>query len=440
MKCPKCDQEIADNVKFCTKCGANIEEEKKKQEEEELKREQELERRKKEIEDRKKLEEIRRQEELKREEELKEAEKAEAIRKAKEEGIELEIIDQPQHKEETPNSEFKKKEDEKTKSKKKKKVKIKKNIFQRIFNKIIFMIIVAALIIGGVYYCYNQGILPEVAQKQVEEFDKTLQNVINLNKEVKENDKSLQAEITENENWVKEPTIDADDIKDLNTEVSIIEKDKKQGLISNDSGEIILEAKYSQILNTEYYDIDKTENEKETGIVIKDIEKYYKLDKDYKVSTEVNIINNTDKVTYFYDHHGPAIYYNSPSQECTLVKANTTTKKELKVCTDIDLVTNAGIAAKDADLPESFSIDFAKSTLLTKGYFDTATGELAINCDYDEAYDFTDGYAAVKKDKLAGIINEKGEEVIKCKYQETRSVHDKKMFVEKDGKWGILKI
>ena len=58
--------------------------------------------------------------------------------------------------------------------------------------------------------------------------------------------------------------------------------------------------------------------------MVKDIEKYYKLDKDYKVSTEVNIINSTDKGTYFYDHHGPAIYYNSPSQECTLVKANTT--------------------------------------------------------------------------------------------------------------------
>ena len=36
MKCPKCDQEIADNVKFCTKCGANIEEEKKKQEEQKV--------------------------------------------------------------------------------------------------------------------------------------------------------------------------------------------------------------------------------------------------------------------------------------------------------------------------------------------------------------------------------------------------------------------
>lgn len=440
MKCPKCDQEIADDVKFCTKCGVNIEEEKKKQEEEELKREQELERRKKEIEDRKKLEEIRKQEELRREEELKEAEKAEAIRKAKEEGIELEIIDQPQHKEESKGSEFKKKEEEKPKTKKKKKVKIKKNIFQRIFNKIIFMIIVAALIIGGVYYCYKQGMLPEIAQKQVEEFDKTLQNVINLNKEVKENEKTLLTESSENENWVKEPTIDADDIKDLNEDVSIIEKDKKQGLISNDSGEIVLDPKYSQILNIEYYDINKTENEKETGIVVKDIEKYYKLDKDYKVTTEVNVINNADKGTYFYDHHGPAIYFNNSSQECTLVKANSTAKKELKVCTDIDLVTTAGIAAKDAELPESFSIDFTKSTLLTKGYFDTTTGELSINCDYDEAYDFSNGYAAVKKDKFAGIINEKGEEIVPFKYQETRSVHNQKSFVEKDGKWGILKI
>ena len=27
MKCPKCNEEIADGAKFCTKCGANIEEE-----------------------------------------------------------------------------------------------------------------------------------------------------------------------------------------------------------------------------------------------------------------------------------------------------------------------------------------------------------------------------------------------------------------------------
>ena len=30
MKCPKCNEEIAEGVKFCTKCGANIEEELKR--------------------------------------------------------------------------------------------------------------------------------------------------------------------------------------------------------------------------------------------------------------------------------------------------------------------------------------------------------------------------------------------------------------------------
>ena len=80
-------------------------------------------------------------------------------------------------------AEFKKKEE--APKKKKQKVKIKKNIFQVIFNKLIFMVVVAALIIGGVYYCYTQNLLPEFAQNQVEEFDKTLQNVINLKTEMK---------------------------------------------------------------------------------------------------------------------------------------------------------------------------------------------------------------------------------------------------------------
>ena len=57
MKCPKCNEEIADGAKFCTKCGVNIEEEKariaeeneKKQKEEEArKRQQEAENRRKE--------------------------------------------------------------------------------------------------------------------------------------------------------------------------------------------------------------------------------------------------------------------------------------------------------------------------------------------------------------------------------------------------------
>lgn len=444
MKCPKCKEEITDGVKFCTKCGVNIEEEKQKIAEAEAKKKEEAEKRKKAAEDKKRLEEIRKQEELKKEQELKEAEKQEAIRKAKEEGIELEIIDEEPEKIEDNTSNFKIKTEEAPKTKnKKKKVKIKKNIFQRILNKLLLIIIIIAIIIGGVYYCYKQELLPEFAQKEVKDFETKLQNVIKLYKDVKEGEKNLptidEANNDNSESWKVNPNIEADDIRDLTDEVSVIVKNKKEGLIDNQTGDIILEAKYAQIIYTKYYEIGKTEAEKETGIVVKDADKFYKVDKDYKVQTEVTTIAPKDNGTYFYDHHGPAIYYNSAEQICTLVKADTTSKG-LKACTDIDLVTTDGVAAKDTVLPESFSIDFSKSTSGTKGYFDVTTGDLKINCDFDETYEFSEGYAAVKKESLAGIIDEDGKTIVDFKYTETRSVHNNSAFVMKDGKWGILKI
>lgn len=172
MKCPRCNEEIEENVKFCTKCGANIKETIAEKEEKDKKRQ-------KAIEDKKKLEELRKEEERKR----KEAEKEEAIRKAKEEGIELEIVDQKP--EEEKQTEFKVKQESKTKKEKKKRIKVKKNIFQIIINKILLMIIVAGIIIGAIYYCYSQKLLPEIMQNEIEEFDNQLHNVINLYKETK---------------------------------------------------------------------------------------------------------------------------------------------------------------------------------------------------------------------------------------------------------------
>jgi hypothetical protein len=399
--------------------------------------------RQKEIEDKKRLEEIRKQEELKKQEALKEAEKAEAIRKAKEEGIELEIIDKKEDVPVEPKPEFKVKSEEKVKEKKEKKEKviIKKNIFQRLFGKLLFIIIVAIIIIGAVYYCYRQNILPEFAQKQVEDFDKKLQNVIKLDKEVKEGKENLPdniEDIEEDNIWKVEPTIEADDIKDLTDEVSVIVQDKKEGLINNSTGEIVLEAKYTKIFVGDYYDIDKTEADMQNGIIVKDIEKFYKLDDDYKISTEVKTIYSQQDGAYFYDHHTPAIYYNT-AKECKIVKPDSS-KSGLILCTDIDIVTTEGVASKDTDLPESFEIDFEKSTITTKGYFDPKTAELKINCDYDEAYEFSNGYAAVKKGTKSGIIDESGKNVIPFDYKETRSVHNNLAFAKLDGKWGILKI
>lgn len=441
MKCPKCNQEIEDNVKFCTQCGINIAEEKERKAEEERKKERELEIKKQEAEDRKRLEEIRKQEELKREEEIKEAEKAEAIRKAKEEGIELEIIDKIPEPENSSNTEFKIKTEpekkEKVKKEKKKKVIVKKNIFQVLLNKITFMIIVAAIIVGAVYCCYTQKLLPDFAQKEIEQFEHTIQNVIKLQKEV-DNGKNTLSQTEEKQEWLIEPEIKADDIKDLTKEVSIIVRSNKEGLIDNKTGEIVLEPKYTQIEFASYYDVDKTEADKVEGIIVKDIEKYYKVDSKYQISTEVIRLASADKGAYFYDYHDAVVYYNDSNSKCE--KAEKTKEKKLEICTDIDLVTTEGIAVKDAELPESFSIDFEKSTITTKGYCDTSKAELVINCDYDEAYDFSEGYAAVKTDDKAGIIDESGNKVIELKYEETRSVHDGAAFAKQDGKWGIIQV
>lgn len=425
MKCPKCNEEIQENAKFCTKCGVNILEEKNKKAEEER-------RKQKEAEDKKRLEEIRKQEEQKREEELKEAEKEEAIRKAKEEGIELEIIDKKPEEEKVEPKKIKKEPKEK-----KKKVKLKKNIFQILLNRIIFIIIVAALIIGGVYYCHTQNILPEFAEKEVNDFEKKLQNVINMDKEIKENQKST-SKVENQKEWEINPEIEAEDIQDLNKEVSIIIKENKKGLIDNTTGKIILEPKYTGIFNIEYYELGKTEADKKKGLVVKDIEKYYALDDKYKVGAEVTTILPNEENVYFYDHHNSIVYTSNNASETTKIKQ--TKEKILKVCTDIDLVTTEGTAAKDADLPEKFIIDFSKSKLTTKGYCDTQKGELVINCDYDEAYEFSEGYAAVKTDKKSGIIDEAGNKVTELKYEETRSVHNGLAFAKKDGKWGLLKI
>lgn len=440
MICPKCKEEIEDNVKFCTKCGVNIQEEKEKQAEEEKRKQEELEKKQREAEEKKRLEEIRRQEEQKREEELKEAEKAEAIKQAKEEGIELEIIDkQPEPEVKQEEKEFKVKKVVEPKEKKKK-VKLKKNIFQVIFGKLIFIIIVAALIIGGVYYCYKQELLPEFAQNEIKDFEEKLQNVIEMNKEVKDNKKNDSEEAKSNE-WEVKPEIEASDIKDLNEKVSIIIKNGKQGLIDNKTGKIVLEPKYTAIFIEQYTRVAEGELAKQVeGIVVKDIEKEYEVDSEYKIAGEVETVIRDIAIepTYFYDHHDSIVYESLPNGNTTKVK--TTRTSNLKVCLDIDIVTKDGLSAAKDELPESFVIDFEKSKVNTKGYFNTKNGELVIDCNYDEVSDFSGGYAAVKENKKAGIIDEEGKTVVDFKYDETRSVHNGFAFAKKDGKWGILKV
>lgn len=442
MKCPNCNHEIQDDAKFCTVCGANIEEAiktKEREKQEKLEREA---KRKKEIEDKKKLEELRKQEQEKQEQLIKEAEKAEAIRQAKEEGIELEIIDEvpqeeePKVEEKIEKSEFKIKKEKETTNNKKKKVRIKKNIFQVIFEKLLFIIIVSAIIIGAIYFCYRNNYLPDFAMEKAEEIDLTIQNIINMQKEIDEIEDGKKPSNTNNKDsveWQVEATIEADNIEDLTDDYSIIIKKNYYGIIDNKEAKIVLEPKYSLIKYSEYKVGDTTAK----GIIVKDGEKFYKLNDKFELDGEV-ILNETNKGTYFYDHHNSTLYYNNTEQICK--KVTEKSDNRIEMCTDISIVTKDGKDAKNDLLPDSFTIDFEKSTLGPKGYCNPEKGELIIDCNFKEALDFSEGYAAVKEDEKAGFINEKGEKWKEFSFEETRSVHNKLAFVKANGKWGIVKI
>ena len=442
MKCPNCNQEIQDDAKFCTVCGTNIEEAIKTKEREEEERLEKEAKRKKEIEDKKRLEELRKQEQ---ERLIKEAEKAEAIRQAKEEGIELEIIDEePEEPEvskapEENKSEFKikrEKEASSEKRNKKRKVIIKKNIFQVIFEKLLFIIITAAIIIGAIYFCYRKNYLPDFAMEKAEEIDLTIQNIINMQKDIEEiEDGKTPSKNKAEYEWQVEPSIEADDIKDLTDEYSIIIKKNLYGIINNKDGKIVLEPKYSLIEFTEY----KIGEVISKGIVVKENEKFYKLNDKFELDGEVVKTQITnDEGAYFFDHHDSIVYYNNAEQLCK--KANEKSAKRIEICTDISIVTKDGKDAKNEQLPETFTIDFEKSTLGPKGYCNPEKGELIIDCNYKEALDFSEGYAAVKEDEKAGFINEKGEKWHDLTFEEARSVHNKMAFVKENGKWGILKL
>ena len=71
------------------------------------------------------------------------------------------------------------------------------------------------------------------------------------------------------------------------------------------------------------------------------------------------------------------------------------------------------------------------------GYINTK-GEQIIECKFDYADDFNEGFAMVEKDGKSGYINTKGEQIIECKFDIARGFNEGFAWVEKDGKWGYI--
>ena len=71
------------------------------------------------------------------------------------------------------------------------------------------------------------------------------------------------------------------------------------------------------------------------------------------------------------------------------------------------------------------------------GYINTK-GELIIECKFDDVNYFNKGFAVVKKDGKKGYINTKGEQIIECKFDDVRDFYEGFAPVQKDDRWGYI--
>ena len=496
MKCPKCGQEVRENAKFCSSCGVNLEEalreeeEKKRLEEVARKAEEErkakeeaerLEREKVEAEARAKAEAERIEKEkaeaearAKAEAERIEKEKAEAEAKAKEEAekkkaveeenkrlqeireaeikkaeeerriAEEEIKKRKAAEEEAKNKEEKPKETpQKEEVKKEYKPKKKRGFFSRLFGTLILIIVLFAAIVGGVYYLHTQEKLPEEVSDEIDDLIEKFNIVKDDFLDKIDNKKDDDEEEEDKIDWKVEPEIEADDIIELDDKVSIIKLDGSYGLVNNKTGKIVLDPDYDEILYTTIYKVSDVSVNSKKSIVIKKGNKYYSVDSKYQKDDEVKISETKDeKVIYYYDHYDEVVY-EGVNEFSKFIPSSSKIKDEsnLKVCTNLNIITTDGKEARSDDLTKGkFKIDMKKSDIYDKGYFDLNTGKLIINCDYEDAYDFSEGYAAVKKEGKAGFIDGDGKTVVDFKFDETRSVHDGLAWAKKDGKWGLIEV
>ena len=71
------------------------------------------------------------------------------------------------------------------------------------------------------------------------------------------------------------------------------------------------------------------------------------------------------------------------------------------------------------------------------GFLDLS-GDLVVDCIYDEVYSFVNGFACVQRDGLFGIINKQGVEIIPCKYRKTTEFKGGRVWVLDGGQYCIL--
>ena len=489
MNCPKCGEVLEDGMRFCTKCGTNIEEAlkeekekirleaeklKKEQEEREAKRleyekrerelKEEAERRRqedekrqkelKEAEERRKLEEEKNREELRLEKERLEEEK----RKIEEEKRKLEedklraireaekMKNQNEENKEKPAEENK--EDIKPEIKEEPKIpkeaefkpakqetvikKKRKGFIRRFFDRLILLIIILAILIGGIYYLNLKGYIPEPISSEINSLIDQIKDVRSAEKEEYKNieddenvveENSVTDESISGEEWVVENTIEADDIENLNKDVSAIVKDGKYGIIDNETGKILLDTKYENVSIVA------------GQIIVSDNGKKYSVDSRYQLGEETNILENTMRLEYLYNTlDNKAYVYTGENSLRELSKSES-------LSSDMIIVESVNIREDDMSISnDEIEVDYDKIDHLGMyGVYSINDNKLVSECEYDKIYEYSEGFAAYKKENVSGYLNNLGVD-IGVTFEETRNVYDGIAWVKLDGKWGLAKI
>lgn len=489
MNCPKCGEVLEEGMRFCTKCGTNIEEALKEEKEkirleaEKLKKEQE-EREAKRLEYEKRERELkeeaerRRQEEEKRQKELKEAEERRRLedeknreelriekerleeekRKIEEEKRKLEedklraireaekMKNQNEENKEKPAEEDK--EDLKPEIKEEPKIpkeaefkpakqetvikKKRKGFIRRFFDRLILLIIILAILIGGIYYLNLKGYIPEPISSEINSLIDQIKDVRSAEKEEYKNieddenvveENSVTDESISGEEWVVENTIEADDIENLNKDVSAIVKDGKYGIIDNETGKILLDTKYENVSIVA------------GQIIVSDNGKKYSVDSRYQLGEETNILENTMRLEYLYNTlDNKAYVYTGENSLRELSKSES-------LSSDMIIVESVNIREDDMSISnDEIEVDYDKIDHLGMyGVYSINDNKLVSECEYDKIYEYSEGFAAYKKENVSGYLNNLGED-IGVTFEETRNVYDGIAWVKLDGKWGLAKI
>ena len=90
------------------------------------------------------------------------------------------------------------------------------------------------------------------------------------------------------------------------------------------------------------------------------------------------------------------------------------------------------------DYADSFNEGFAAVAKDDKyGYINTKFEQI-VECKFDDTNYFNEGFAAVKKDRKCGYINTKGEQIVERQFDSVRNFNKGFALVKKGGKWGRI--